>query len=74
MTLQCLCGAVVIEDDPSDLRAGRGDHVDGSVCPFVRCDDPHCRALRAPVTLGEWQAAAVHWHVHAYLCGCSHGR
>ena len=44
-----------------------------SVCMYVICDDPTCRALRAPVTLEELRAALTHWEHHAVDGGCSHG-
>jgi hypothetical protein len=48
------------------------DHEDE--CPYVRCDDPSCRALKAPSTVEELILACEHWKRHRLYAGCSHGR
>ena len=71
--IRCLCGATTA-DDAAELRAGRGDHRDGSPCEYVPCDQAECRAKDNPKDGHEWRESALHWRRHRYLGGCSHGR
>lgn len=78
MSVRCLCGAVVEDAEPEDLKGGRihnGFHEYYDDCPYVRCDHNDCRAKKDPGTdVVELQRAVDHWQHHAYMSGCSHAR
>lgn len=63
----CRCGANLTQ-----LRVFPHEHRD--TCPMEACDDPQCRAPKAPTTTEEWRAARDHWKTHRLLGGCSHSR
>lgn len=62
--MTCKCGATF-----PDWR----EHQHRDACPYVRCDDPGCAALKEPHTLQELVTAHDHWRRHHWLGGCSHG-
>lgn len=79
--VRCLCGAATYHADTSELRGRRGEHADGSPCPFVPCDSEDCRALVSPGmgadlerNLDQIRDAYEHWKSHRHLRGCSHGQ